>query len=191
MNHPELHQKLKITTICQINNSRWLGSDDSLANFNLQLDTCFKYHPEDAQIVIPLKETKKSYRQLCTNEMAAVCPRPLYNIHKFGISSYQPRDQPYYAAGCLRRLHVSTQHFIKLLTTSQDLHESHIRNLKGQPVWLLLQVWTKTWSFYTQNLLLQTSLTRSLGTCQLILISPTGITRIHKRFPARSPTPNI
>jgi hypothetical protein len=81
----------------------------------------FRYHSESAQTINSSKETKKSYRQSWRSKTTAVHPGPLYNIHKFGISA------------------------------SQDhLHESHIRNLK-KSVQLLLQVWTKTWSFYTQN----------------------------------------
>ena len=95
-----------------------------------------------------------------------------------------------YTAGYLTRLHMSMQHFIKLQTASQDLHKLHIRNLKSQCS-SYYKSELRLGSFNTQNLLLQTSLTRSLGTCQLILISPTGVMRIQKRIPARSPTPNI
>jgi hypothetical protein len=66
------------------------------------------------------------------------------------------------------------KHLIKLLTASQDLHKSHIRNLKSQ-CGSSHKSELRLGHFNTQNLLLQTSLTRSLGTCQLILISPTGI----------------
>jgi hypothetical protein len=76
---------------------------------------------------------------LCMNKTAAVCPGPLYNIHKFGISSYQETSHSY-VVGYLRRLHMRVQHFRKLLTASQDLCKSHIRNLKSQHVQLLLQV---------------------------------------------------
>jgi hypothetical protein len=69
-------------------------SNDSLANLNHQLNMHFKYHSESAQTIYSSKETKKSYRQACINQTTvhtAVCPRPLYNIHKFGTSSYQAR----------------------------------------------------------------------------------------------------
>ena len=61
-----------------------------------------------------------------------------------------------------------------MLTAPQDLHELHIRNLKSQ-CGSSYKSEQRLGHFNTQNLLLQTSLTRSLGTCQLILISPTGI----------------
>jgi hypothetical protein len=51
-----------------------------------------------------------------------------------------------------------------------------IRNFQSKSVWLLLQVWSNSdCHFHTQNNLLGTSLRRSLGTCQLLLISCTGI----------------
>jgi hypothetical protein len=53
-------------------------SNNSLANFNRQLDMHIKYHPEGVLIVYSSKETKKSYRQLCMNKTAAVCLGPLY-----------------------------------------------------------------------------------------------------------------
>jgi hypothetical protein len=49
------------------------------------LSTIQKVH----KLSIPLQETKKSYRQSHTNKTTAVCPGPLYNIYKIGISSYQ------------------------------------------------------------------------------------------------------
>jgi hypothetical protein len=69
-----------------------VGSEDSLANFNCKLNMCFKYHPESAQIIYSPKGNKKPYKQSCMNKVAAVCPRPLYKIHNFGISFYQARD---------------------------------------------------------------------------------------------------
>jgi hypothetical protein len=86
-----------------------------------------------------------------------------------------PTKRPY-AAGYSRRLHVSVQHFIKLQIASQDLHELHIRNLNSQCNFCYKSELRLGCFVNTQNLTLpQTSLTRKLGNCQLILISLTGI----------------
>jgi hypothetical protein len=57
------------------------------------------------------------------------------------------------------------------------LHKLHVRNLISQCTFYYKSE-LRLGHFNTQNLLHQTSLTRSLGTCQLILISPTGILNI-------------
>jgi hypothetical protein len=125
----------------------------------------------------PLKETRSpTGDHAFMNKTIAVHSRSLHNIHKFGNSSYQ------------ETLHIRI--FAEDLT-SRDLHELHIR----KP----LKVSTAPSTSLNKDLLiliLKTFLSgqhweRSLGACQLILISPTGITRIHKRIPARSPLPPI
>jgi hypothetical protein len=74
------------------------------------------------------KPAKKSYRQSCRSKTAAVHLRLLYNIHKFGISA------------------------------SQDLHKSHIRNLKSQCS-SLYKSKLRLGHFILKTLLLQRSLT--------------------------------
>jgi hypothetical protein len=70
-----------------------VGFDDSLANFNCQLvNMCFKYHSESTQSIHSSKGDQvvlQVVAHACMSKTAAVCPGPLYNIHKFGISSYQ------------------------------------------------------------------------------------------------------
>jgi hypothetical protein len=118
----------------------------------------FRYHSESAQTINSSKETKKSYRQSWRSKTTAVHPGPLYNIHKFGISA------------------------------SQDhLHESHIRNLKSQCS-SSYKSELRLGHFILKTLLLQRSLTRSLGTFLLayLLLDGSSRTRFHKRIPAKS-----
>ncbi len=104
------------------------------------------------------------------SKTTAVHLGPLYNIHKFAISSYQE----ILSSGIFKETLRECATFSKVANSTTG--SSRVAYKKPwKLVQLILQVWSKTWSFYTQNLLLQTSLTRSLVDCQLILISLTDI----------------
>jgi hypothetical protein len=124
-----------------------------------EISVNFRYHSESAQTINSSKETKKSYRRSSRSKTtAAVHPGPLYNFHKFGISA------------------------------SQDhLHESHIRNLKSQCS-SSYKSELRLGHFILKTLLLQRSLTRSLGTFLLayLLLDGSSRTRIYKRIPEKS-----
>jgi hypothetical protein len=69
-----------------------VGSKDSLANFNCQLNTHFKYHPESTQIVFSTKGNKKSYRWSCMNKTTAIA-MPWTSLHYPYIwELFLPRD---------------------------------------------------------------------------------------------------